>query len=143
MLHQRVLAFRAHTGHCRDGGLASLQPGPKLDQLLLPLVEIFSLLTFDFFDLDFIVELAFGAWEWTLFAIQPVQNLILVTSEYLGRFLHINLCLYRVLFGQVSSALENICDENCWNKVWAFWIEGVAVPTTAVFGIVGKNFSVR
>ena len=43
----------------------------------------------------------------------------------------------------MDKALENICDENCWNKVWAFWIEGVAVPTTAVFGIVGNNLSVR
>ena len=33
---------------------------------------------------------------------------------------------------------ENICDEICQNKVWGFWIEGVALPSIAVFGIIGR-----
>ena len=29
------------------------------------------------------------------------------------------------------------CDDVCLNKLWGFWIEGVAVPAIAVFGIIG------
>ena len=28
-------------------------------------------------------------------------------------------------------------DDDCLNKLWGFWIEGVAVPAIAVFGIIG------
>ena len=68
-----------------------------LDQLLVPFFEIFSLLTFDFFDVAFILELASGAWEWTLFAIQSLQRLILVLIEYLG---HVFFAFYPDMFPQ-------------------------------------------
>ena len=32
---------------------------------------------------------------------------------------------------------EDLCDDNCFNQMWGFWIEGVAVPAIAVFGIIG------
>lgn len=89
-----------------------------LDQLLVPLFEIISLLTFDFFDLAFIVELASGAWEWTLFVIQSLQRLILVSTEYLGHIIHFNHCLFRVLSGHVSSILDKFCHTipRAWNE---------------------------
>ena len=31
-----------------------------------------------------------------------------------------------------------ICDDECQNNIWAFWIEGVAVPGIAFFGIFGE-----
>ena len=35
---------------------------------------------------------------------------------------------------------SNICDDECKNDIWGFWIEGVAVPGIALFGIFGKFF---
>ena len=32
------------------------------------------------------------------------------------------------------------CDDDCKNKIWGFWIEGVAVPGIALFGIFGELF---
>ena len=89
-----------------------------LDQLLVPFFEIFSLLTFDFFDVAFILELASGAWEWTLFAIQSLQRLILVSTEYLGHIIQFNLCLFRVLSGHVSLILDTFCHTipRAWNE---------------------------
>ena len=84
-----------------------------LDQLLVPFFEIFSLLTFDFFDVAFVLELASGAWEWTLFAIQSLQRLILVSTEYLGHIVQFNLFLFRVLSGHLSSILDTI--PRAWN----------------------------
>ena len=41
----------------------------------------------------------------------------------------------------LTDAMEDIsleiCDDNCLNQWWGFWIEGVAVPAIAVFGIIG------
>ena len=34
---------------------------------------------------------------------------------------------------------EDVCDDICLNKVWGFWIEGVAVPSIAVLGIIGRE----
>ena len=39
------------------------------------------------------------------------------------------------------SDIENttdICDDECKNEIWGFWIEGVAVPGIALFGIFGE-----
>ena len=37
---------------------------------------------------------------------------------------------------------EDLCDDNCLNQMWGFWIEGVAVPAIAVFGIIGMDYIV-
>ena len=32
---------------------------------------------------------------------------------------------------------EDVCDDKCLNKIWGFWIEGVATSVISVFGILG------
>ena len=44
-------------------------------------------------------------------------------------------------FNDYFSDIENTtdsCDDDCKNKIWGFWIEGVAVPFIAFFGIFGE-----
>jgi len=44
-------------------------------------------------------------------------------------------------FTDYFSDIENTtdsCDDDCKNKIWGFWIEGVAVPFIAFFGIFGN-----
>ena len=36
---------------------------------------------------------------------------------------------------------EDVCDDKCLNKIWGFWIEGVATSVISVFGILGKSIS--
>ena len=35
---------------------------------------------------------------------------------------------------------EDECDPKCINKIIQFWIEGILIPTIAVFGILGNIF---
>ena len=37
---------------------------------------------------------------------------------------------------------EDLCDDNCLNQLWVFWIEGVNVPAIALFGIIGMAYKV-
>ena len=45
------------------------------------------------------------------------------------------------VFDENVSDMNNtidICDDECLNNIWGFWIEGVAVPFIAFFGIFGE-----
>ena len=45
------------------------------------------------------------------------------------------------VFDENISDMNNtadICDDECKNTIWGFWIEGVAVPFIAFFGIFGE-----
>ena len=45
------------------------------------------------------------------------------------------------MFAYNYSDTENTtdtCDDHCKDRVWSFWIEGVAVPGIALFGIFGE-----
>ena len=37
----------------------------------------------------------------------------------------------------IDNTTDN-CDDDCKSKIWGFWIEGVAVPCIALFGIFGE-----
>ena len=40
-------------------------------------------------------------------------------------------------FSDIDNTTDNF-DDDCKSKIWGFWIEGVAVPCIALFGIFGK-----
>ena len=40
------------------------------------------------------------------------------------------------------SRWENKCDQECLNNIIQFWIEGILIPTIAIFGILGNVFCV-
>jgi hypothetical protein len=45
------------------------------------------------------------------------------------------------LFVDNVSDIDNTndnCDDDCKSRIWGFWIEGVAVPCIALFGIFGE-----
>ena len=47
------------------------------------------------------------------------------------------------VFDENISDMDNtadICDDECKNTIWGFWIEGVAVPFIAFFGIFGEYY---
>jgi len=37
-----------------------------------------------------------------------------------------------------NMTVEDLCDEICQDKMWSFWIEGVAVLLISIFGILGN-----
>ena len=51
--------------------------------------------------------------------------------------MNLSSALFEDNFSDIDNATD-ICDDECKNNIWGFWIEGVAVPGIALFGIFGK-----